>query len=45
MPRKGHGAYENKTIYVFLDASRKVAARATSISRCYMVDIALNLLQ
>jgi hypothetical protein len=30
---------------VFLDASRKVAARATSISMCYRVGIALNLLQ
>jgi hypothetical protein len=32
-------------MHVLLDASRKVAARATSISRCYRVGIALNLLQ
>jgi hypothetical protein len=32
-------------MHVLLDASRKVVARATSISRCYRVGIALNLLQ
>jgi hypothetical protein len=32
-------------MHVFLDAARKVAARATSISMCYRVGIAPNLLQ